>query len=116
MYCTVQIKLFVLQYLKDANIVNENTVTKPNEVQQEDLLLAHTARYLKSLKVKKFEIWVSPDLCDSCAPNRGHGTEHFSFAFVFFTISNFNSKICNSLNCNTIHFISFRISGFYFNK
>jgi hypothetical protein len=41
-----------LQYLKDANLVNENTVTKPNEVEQEDLLLVHTARYLKSLKVK----------------------------------------------------------------
>ncbi|PNF15397.1 Histone deacetylase 11 [Cryptotermes secundus] len=40
----------IFQYLKDADIVNENTVTKPNEVQQEDLLLAHTARYLKSLK------------------------------------------------------------------
>jgi hypothetical protein len=52
MYCTVPIKLFVLQYLKDANIVNENTVTKPNEAQQEDLLLVHTARYLNSLKVK----------------------------------------------------------------
>jgi acetoin utilization deacetylase AcuC-like enzyme len=51
MHCIVPIKLFVLQYLKDANIVNENTVTKPNEAQEEDLLLVHTARYLKSLKV-----------------------------------------------------------------
>ncbi|GFG36953.1 hypothetical protein Cfor_12482 [Coptotermes formosanus] len=38
------------QYLKDANLVNENTVTKPNKVEREDLLLVHTARYLKSLK------------------------------------------------------------------
>lgn len=90
MYCTVPIKLFVLQYLKDADIVNENTVTKPNEVQQEDLLLAHTARYLKSLKVKKVEVWLSPDLCDSGAPKSGRGTEHFCFSFVFFTIFNFN--------------------------
>jgi acetoin utilization deacetylase AcuC-like enzyme len=52
MCCTVPINLSVFQYLKDADIVNENTVTKPNEVQQEDLLLVHTARYLKSLKVK----------------------------------------------------------------
>lgn len=50
--CIVYIEFFILQYLKDANLVNENTVTKPNEVQQEDLLLVHTARYLKSLKVK----------------------------------------------------------------
>jgi len=50
--CIVQIEFFILQYLKDANIVNENTITKPNEVCQEDLLLVHTARYLKSLKVK----------------------------------------------------------------
>jgi hypothetical protein len=98
MYCTVPIKWFVSQYLKDANIVNDNTVTKPNEVQQEDLLLAHTARYLKSLKVNKV------DLCDSCAPKSHRGTQHFCFSFVFFffTIFNFNWKICNSFNCNTI--------------
>ncbi|KAJ9588992.1 hypothetical protein L9F63_017687 [Diploptera punctata] len=40
----------IFQYLKDSNIIDEKTVTKPNEVQQEDLLLVHTARYLKSLK------------------------------------------------------------------
>jgi acetoin utilization deacetylase AcuC-like enzyme len=43
--------IIILQYLKDANLVNENTVTKPNKVEREDLLLVHTARYLKSLKV-----------------------------------------------------------------
>jgi acetoin utilization deacetylase AcuC-like enzyme len=42
---------FILQYLKDANLLDENTVTKPNEVKHEDLLLVHTAHYLNSLKV-----------------------------------------------------------------
>lgn len=50
-FCIGKINPFILQYLKDANLVDENTVTKPNEVQHEDLLLVHTARYLKSLKV-----------------------------------------------------------------
>jgi len=49
--CIAKIKPFILQYLKDANLVDENTVTKPNEVEHEDLLLVHTAHYLKSLKV-----------------------------------------------------------------
>jgi acetoin utilization deacetylase AcuC-like enzyme len=49
--CIVEINIFISQYLKDANLVDENTVTKPNEVEHEDLLLVHTARYLKSLKV-----------------------------------------------------------------
>ena len=49
--CIVKINPFILQYLKDANLVDENTVTKPNEAEHEDLLLVHTARYLNSLKV-----------------------------------------------------------------
>nr|CAD7203368.1 unnamed protein product [Timema douglasi] len=40
----------VFQYLKDAGLVNEETVSKPNEATVEDLLLVHTKQYLDSLK------------------------------------------------------------------
>ncbi|XP_067000305.1 histone deacetylase 11 [Anabrus simplex] len=40
----------IFQYLKDALLIDENTVIKPNEASLDDLLLVHTVRYLKSLK------------------------------------------------------------------
>ncbi|KAK7869032.1 hypothetical protein R5R35_002981 [Gryllus longicercus] len=40
----------IFKYLKDALLVNDDTIIKPNEALQDDLLLVHTVRYLKSLK------------------------------------------------------------------
>lgn len=40
----------IFKFLKNASLVNDDTIVKPNEAQQDDLLLVHTIRYLKSLK------------------------------------------------------------------
>ncbi|KAG8221847.1 hypothetical protein J437_LFUL003223 [Ladona fulva] len=40
----------VFRFLKEAMFINDHSVTKPNEVQREDLLVVHTPEYLKSLE------------------------------------------------------------------
>ncbi|KAB0799618.1 hypothetical protein PPYR_07498 [Photinus pyralis] len=40
----------VFQHLKKAGLIDEDTVTKPNEASKEDLLVVHTKKYLRSLQ------------------------------------------------------------------
>lgn len=41
----------VFKYLKNSGLINDETVSVPNEATAEDLLIVHTKKYLKSLKV-----------------------------------------------------------------
>ena len=41
----------VFKFLKTACLINEDTIAVPNEATEEDLLVVHTKKYLKSLKV-----------------------------------------------------------------
>lgn len=43
-----------MQYLKDAKLVDDKTITRPNKASHEDLLQVHSQKYLKSLKVCYF--------------------------------------------------------------
>lgn len=41
----------IFQFLKDSQLITDDTVTKPNEASKEDLSVVHTKRYLRSLNV-----------------------------------------------------------------
>lgn len=44
----------IFQYLKDANLITDGCIVNPKEARKNDLLVVHTKKYLKSLKVSSF--------------------------------------------------------------
>ncbi|XP_050672960.1 histone deacetylase 11 [Leptidea sinapis] len=59
----------IVQILKDANFISVDCLVKPNEANEDDLLIVHTKKYLKSLKWSTNVAIIAEVPIMSCVPN-----------------------------------------------
>lgn len=52
MFSVLNINVLLFQYLKEAKLIDDTCIVKPNIATKNDLQVVHTKKYLRSLQVR----------------------------------------------------------------